>query len=400
MHADQLDAATVVRCHGRIGAAARRLEHVHAVGLVQCQRAVVGSADPAHRRERAVALAAHPQQLHAVLCLGRNHGVRAVSILASHRKHVHAAGAAQQQRGIVQNRVGIHERAVFEHADQVRAARPGVRSGNGVRAVAQIEGVDAQGPRWAGAATRGGRKVAVVVHADQLDAFVPPCRDRVCAVAHVEHVDVDGGGEVQRGVVAERADRLERAAVAHADQLNAVLVGRDDRGVRGAAHAKDCNAVRAAEPPASAILKAVGRAQHGLRPASDLNVAPAGQRASRPRGGQGQVCGVASRITDRRAVAKGEGIGAGIVQVGRLVARLHHVQERQLVRVAAAGVRGAARRLGCKQHRRTSRDDYRLVKGHGDVDCMSSAVRAVGARRCDAHGRRSLGVDQYVAGMA
>ena len=85
-----------------------------------------------------------------------------------------------------------------------------------------------------------------------------------------------------------------------------------------------------------------------------------------------------------------EGVGAGVVEVGRAVALPHRVAERQVGGAAPRHVDGGAARVEI-QHGRLPplRDADGGVKGHGNVDFGARPVQAASGRRVDAdYGRR------------
>ena len=234
-------------------------------------------------------------QLDGVGSTSGHHGVPA----AAHFERGDVAGAAERVKaaGAVGRRAGRLERAVFVDADQLDAV-VAVRGYYGVPSAAHLERVDGAGytecvegdgvgsgrrdvasRRWRGAAGRrrrgaagrqhcgaacrraggvavGGRgdrlERAVLVDAGQLDgvARVPRGHHGVPAAAHLERVD--GAGAAQRvkaaGAAVGRTGRLEGTVFVDADQLDgAGAVPRGHGGVRAAAHLERVDAVGAAQ---------------------------------------------------------------------------------------------------------------------------------------------------------
>ena len=273
------------------------------------------------------------------------------------------------------------------------------------RAVAHVEGVDAARPGKLGkvGAVGGeppGGQGAVFVDPYDLDAVVVARGDdRERAVAHVE--GVDRKRPVKRGIGGAVLDPLRRgkgAVLAHLYQVHIIVVGDCGHRVRriAAARRDGGNVVDSRKPPRGAVLPCIargGKHRHG-RPAN-LDASRGGKRA----GGQRQVRIVAIQSPDRPP-AERQGRRPRVVEVGRHVSGPHRVQEQQVRRAVASGVRRAPGRLGCqRQHGRPVHGD-RLLVDDRKVDHAARAVRAVRARRGDARDRRPYAVDRDVRGVA
>ena len=399
--AHRLD-AVVASARGDDGVrAAADLDDIDRQGGCERQRARVGDLVVGARLERAVAV--YPHHLDAVAVARGHGGVRAAADL----KGGHVGGGGEPQAAAVGNLVDRPERVVARvHLEQLDAAVP-ERGGDDERAVADPEGVDAEGAeefeRVRIAAVAGDivderERLVAGVHLEQLDAVVVERGDDCKrAVADPEGVDADGACQPVGGGagVFQLVGRLERAVLVHPHQQGGARAVRRYYRVRAAFRLDDRRVARAGE-----IQQGVGRCRgrgrnHRQCGADHRDVAPAGQRAVRPRGGQRPVGRVARRIPYCRAAgaSQGQGVPARIVQVRRPIARLHRVCERQLGSSAARGVRGVPGRIGRKAQRGSPLGVDCLVKGYGDVDDAARGVRPVRARRCDSRDRRRPGVD-------
>ena len=130
------------------------------------------------------------------------------------------------------------------------------------------------------------------MYADQLDATVSEESARghhgVRFVAHLQHVD--GVGAVERveagGAVGRRGDRLKGAVFVDADQLDAVVVLRDDHGVPVAAHFERVNV-----PSALERVEGGARRRRGWRRGGGRVRRRGGGRVRRRGGGRGKQRG-------------------------------------------------------------------------------------------------------------
>ena len=339
VHADELHAVVVVPGHDGVRAASGSLERVYAAGALQRQIGVVDPAQRVGRRQRAVFV--HADQLHGVIRRGY-YGVGAVAgcaaaAVAGHLEHVHAPGAFQCQCAFVGQGAGLHERtgvglaervralkAAAVHADQLHATfvAPMARRGKDVHGAVHGKYVDAERTverieaAYAVFRPSPRREGAAAVHKDQLHAvFAPRRRGDVRGVAHGERIDIEEFSKAGRALfVPDHAGGGQRAAVARAEQHHSAatskggsstgaVLSRCDGGVRGAAQLKGHHAV------GCPTAKARGGGNHGRLVPVHLDACQGGQRAVRPRGWQGQVCGVAGGIADRRrAASQGERI--------------------------------------------------------------------------------------------
>ena len=416
-HADQLHGVVRARGDRGVRGAVDRAEDVDAARLVEAVepgRAVVG-------RSRGLegAVFVHADQLHGVLELGGDQGVRAVA--QGERGNLPRAGEPQLRAVAVVERSAGLQGAVFVHADQLHAG-VAVPADQGVRAVAQAEHVDVERvPKLqvAGLIVQRLRaprlQPGVVVHADQLHAVVAKRGDQgVRVAAHLKGRHAGGLGEVAGDVVHQPARRREGAAFVHPDQLHAPIPAGGDEGVRAAVQGKGVDAPGIEEPGVRAVAGlrrrlhaavvvhpdqlhgVVGRAaDQGMREAAhvkggyvpgpverfkaaqavagragrdhprnggvDEHVARSRKRAGRAGGRQRQVGGVARNVRD----ASGQGLPPRIVEVVGAVAGLRRVREQEVPRARSRDVRRGAAGLARIQRQRGRRARHRVADLHG-----------------------------------
>ena len=441
----ELHAVVVVRGHECERAAARSPERIDRPGAVQLQGVVVVKL--VGRLECAVLV--YPDQLHAVVRLRGGDGEHAA---VAHVDRVDRVGPVQLQIAGVVERRDRPQGAVLVYSDQLHGAvrRRGHQCERG--ALAHPEHGHALGaskpvkPRRALPVDgncgrrqhRHGAPVEVYARRSRqgpgaFQRVAQPVPDRRAAAAAPQDKGrvpraPRAGGRVSR---LHRVRKVEpaRAAAARVRGAAGQIRQRSQLALplRRALHAADRIAWQIHVSPqrglaldddglvkrhrnvddAARAVRAAGARRrdihHRRRGPVYCNVPVAAERARVARGRQGQDgIRAALRIeADRCASLQGQGRGAGIVQVGRRVARPHRVVEHQGAGAGAARIRGAARRLGRKRQRRLAHDRDGCRELYCDADRIAALVRRVAVGRVDADDvRRGGRVNPYAAQAA